>query len=98
MSAADIEVYVHYIANWRLTQLKLPTVFGYFAKTESGYRRLRPHPLPWLAEILNGVEHANFFKQRATECSKGASRGSWASQGGVWAPFDQREGGRGRAA
>jgi ribonucleoside-diphosphate reductase beta chain len=68
------------IADWRLTQLKLPSVFGYFAGTESGFRQLRPHPLPWLVEILNGVEHANFFEQRATEYSKGASRGSWGGE------------------
>jgi len=52
-------------------------VFGYFAETESGYRQVLSHPLPWLVEILNGVEHANFFEQRATEYSKAASRGSW---------------------
>ena len=48
----------------------LPTVFGNFEETESGYRQLKAHPLPWLVEILNGVEHANFFEQRATEYSK----------------------------
>jgi ribonucleoside-diphosphate reductase beta chain len=35
-------------------------VFGCFEETESGYRHVRPHPLPWLVEILNGVERANF--------------------------------------
>jgi ribonucleoside-diphosphate reductase beta chain len=79
---------VRYVADWRLTQLKLPTVFGYFAAVEGGYRQLQPHPLPWLVEILNGVEHANFFEQRATEYSKGASRGSWDGEAGVWAMFD----------
>jgi ribonucleoside-diphosphate reductase beta chain len=98
MTAADIKAYVHYIADWRLTQLKLPPVFGCFEETESGYRQVRPHPLPWLVEILNGVEHANFFEQRATEYSKGASKGSWDGTGGVWALFDQREGSPGRAA
>ena len=59
---------------------------------------MRPHPLPWLVEILNGVEHANFFEQRATEYSKAASRGSWDGPDGVWAVFDAREGNRPRAA
>jgi Ribonucleotide reductase, all-alpha domain len=45
-------------------------------------------PLPWLVEILNGVEHANFFEQRATEYSKAATRGSWDGADGVWAAFD----------
>ncbi len=88
MDAAGIKSYVRYIADWRLTQLGLPPVFGYFAESEGGYRQLRPHPLPWLVEILNGVEHANFFEQRATEYSKAASRGSWDGPDGVWAAFD----------
>ena len=81
MSAADIKSYVRYIADWRLTQLKLTPAFGYFAQEESSYRQIRPHPLPWLVESLNGVEHANFFEQRATEYSKAASRGSWDGDG-----------------
>ncbi len=90
MNADDIKAYVRYIADWRLTQLKLKPVFGHFEETESGYRQLKAHPLPWLVEILNGVEHANFFEQRATEYSKGATSGSWDGDGGVWATFDQR--------
>jgi len=91
MTAEDIRAYVRYIADWRLSQLRLPPVFGYFAETESGYQQLKPHPLPWLVEILNGVEHANFFEQRATEYSKGASHGSWDGSDGVWALFDAHE-------
>lgn len=40
------------------------------------------NPLLWLDHILNGVEHANFFENRATEYAKGALTGSWAD---VWA-------------
>ncbi len=89
MRREDIHAYVRYIADWRLTQLKLTPVFGCFEETESGYRPLVAHPLPWLVEILNGVEHANFFEQRATEYSKGASKGSWDGEGGVWTNFDR---------
>jgi ribonucleoside-diphosphate reductase beta chain len=46
------------------------------------------HPLPWLAPLLNGVEHANFFEQRATEYSKAATRGNWNE---VWDNFDRRQ-------
>ena len=46
------------------------------------------HPLPWLAPLLNGVEHANFFETRATEYSKGATRGDWNT---VWDNFDRRQ-------
>ena len=90
MTPADIKAYVRYIADWRLTQLKLAPVFGNFEETESGYKQLKPHPLPWLVEILNGVEHANFFEQRATEYSKGATSGTWDGDEGVWAAFDRQ--------
>jgi len=89
MDAAGIKAYVRYIADWRLTQLRLDPVFGHFERVESGFRQVKPHPLPWLVEILNGVEHANFFEQRATEYSKGATRGSWDGADGVWATFDR---------
>jgi ribonucleoside-diphosphate reductase beta chain len=46
------------------------------------------HPLPWLAPLLNGVEHANFFETRATEYSKAATRGNWNE---VWDSFDRRQ-------
>lgn len=52
-------------------------------------RALTPHPLPWLQEILNGVEFANFFEQRATEYSKAATRGRWDGEEGVWSSFEQ---------
>jgi ribonucleoside-diphosphate reductase beta chain len=91
MRPEEIHFYVRYVADWRLTQLRLPTVFGYFEASEGGYTQVKPHPLPWLVEILNGVEHANFFEQRATEYSKGASRGSWDGDGGVWAAFDRKQ-------
>ena len=90
MTAKEIKSYVRYIADWRLTQLKLEPVFGNFEVTDTGYKQLKAHPLPWLVEILNGVEHANFFEQRATEYSKGASKGSWDGAEGVWSQFDKR--------
>jgi len=46
------------------------------------------HPLPWLAPLLNGVEHANFFETRATEYSKAATKGNWNE---VWDNFDRRQ-------
>src|ERR1700760_3733093 len=42
MSAADIKSYVHYIADWRLSQLKLTPVFGYFAKGDNAYSQVKP--------------------------------------------------------
>ncbi|MFN4097217.1 MAG: hypothetical protein ACK4GG_10650, partial [Sphingomonas sp.] len=68
-------------------QLKLPGLFGYFSGGEDA-QQIKPHPLPWIVEILNGVEHANFFETRATEYSKGATRGEWNN---VWSSFDNRK-------
>jgi ribonucleoside-diphosphate reductase beta chain len=79
MTPDDIKNYIRYIADWRLGQLKLEPIYG-----------ITVHPIPWLTEILNGVEHANFFEQRATEYSKGATKGDWHGDDGVWEKFDQR--------
>jgi len=78
MTPEDIKAYIRYIADWRLGQLGLPKLYG---ATE--------HPIPWLTAILNGVEHANFFEARATEYSKGATRGEWHGSDGVWGAFDE---------
>ena len=80
MTPHDIQQYIRYIADWRLGQLKLKPIFG-----------VDQHPIPWLTEILNGVEHANFFEARATEYSKGATQGDWHGDAGVWAQFDKRK-------
>ena len=78
MTPEDIKQYIRYIADWRMGQLKLDPIFG-----------VDKHPIPWLTEILNGVEHANFFEARATEYSKGATKGDWHGDDGVWGQFDQ---------
>jgi ribonucleoside-diphosphate reductase beta chain len=78
MTPEDIQSYIRYVADWRLGQLGLPALYG-----------IKEHPLPWLSQILNGVEHANFFETRATEYSKAATRGQWHGPEGVWAHFDQ---------
>src|SRR3546814_11857160 len=76
MTAKEIKKYIRYIADWRLGQLGLSPIY-----------MIEDHPLPWLAPLLNGVEHATFFEQRATEYSKAATRGSWND---VWSSFDKR--------
>jgi ribonucleoside-diphosphate reductase beta chain len=77
MTANEIKRYIRYIADWRLGQLGLRPIY-----------MVEDHPLPWLAPLLNGVEHANFFETRATEYSKGATRGNWND---VWSSFDKRQ-------
>ncbi|MHC8508534.1 MAG: ribonucleotide-diphosphate reductase subunit beta [Rhodospirillales bacterium] len=78
MTPDDIKAYIRYIADWRLGQLGLEPIYG-----------ANKHPLPWLAEMLNGVEHANFFEARATEYSKAATEGAWHGEKGVWTHFDK---------
>lgn len=76
MTAEETKRYVRFITDWRLRQLDLEPIFG-----------IKEHPLPWLVELLNGVEHANFFETRATEYSKAATSGSWED---TWSRFDQK--------
>ena len=61
-----VKAYLRYIADRRLGQLGLQPIY-----------RSAENPLPWLDAILNGVEHTNFFENRATEYSKAATRGTW---------------------
>lgn len=70
----EVKQYIRYIADRRLLQLGLKTKF-----------KVKENPLPWLDWILNGVEHTNFFENRATEYSKGALTGSWKE---VWENYD----------
>src|SRR5206468_13030556 len=76
MSPKEIKKDIRYIADWRMGQLGFAPIY-----------MVDEHPLPWLAPLLNGVEHANFFETRATEYSKAATRGDWNS---VWDSFDRR--------
>jgi ribonucleoside-diphosphate reductase beta chain len=66
LTAEDVKAYIRYIADRRLTQLGLQPLYNY-----------DKNPLPWMDEMLNGVEHTNFFENRATEYSKAATEGSW---------------------
>src|SRR5215470_7423662 len=77
LDGEQVKSYIRYVADWRLQQLGLPRLF-----------EIREHPLPWLTEILNGVEHANFFETRATEYAKAATGGDWHGPEGAWGVFD----------
>lgn len=66
LEASEVKAYIRYIGDRRLQQLGLEPIYG---ATEN--------PLPWMDEMLNGVEHTNFFENRATEYAKAATRGSW---------------------
>ena len=66
LSAREVKDYIRYIADRRLTQLGLSPIYY-----------VGNNPLPWMDEILNGIEHTNFFENRATEYSKASTRGTW---------------------
>ncbi|MCC7260621.1 MAG: ribonucleotide-diphosphate reductase subunit beta, partial [Alphaproteobacteria bacterium] len=66
MEPEDIKRYIRYIADRRLMQLGLQPIYN-----------IESNPLPWLDEILNGVEHTNFFENRVTEYTKAATQGTW---------------------
>ena len=67
LTEEDIKKYIRFIANRRLIQLGLQPI----------YQNVEKNPLPWMDEILNGVEHTNFFENRVTEYTKAATTGSW---------------------
>lgn len=66
MTAEDVKQYIRYIADRRLEQLKLPLQY-----------HVEENPLPWMDEMMNAAEHANFFEARATEYSRAATQGTW---------------------
>lgn len=66
LEPAQVEQYIRFIADRRLTQLGLDPMYG-----------IDKNPLPWVDDMLNAVEHANFFENRATEYSRASTQGSW---------------------
>ena len=70
LTIEEVKTYIRYIADRRLIGLGMKGIF-----------KVKTNPLPWVEEILNAPEHANFFEQRATAYAKGALTGSWGS---VW--------------
>ncbi|MDX1949097.1 MAG: ribonucleotide-diphosphate reductase subunit beta [Rickettsiales bacterium] len=73
LTSKDVKNYLRYIADRRLMQLELQPIYG-----------STRNPLPWMDEILNGVEHANFFENRVTEYTKAATQGTWEEAFGAF--------------
>ncbi len=71
LTAAGTKRYIRHIADRRLEGLGIKALYG-----------LPTNPEPWLDEMLNAVEHANFFENRSTEYSKAATTGEWDES--VW--------------
>jgi ribonucleoside-diphosphate reductase beta chain len=66
LNAEDVKTYIRFIADRRLTQLGLNPLY-----------QVERNPMPWLDEMLNAVEHTNFFENRSTEYSRASTIGSW---------------------
>jgi ribonucleoside-diphosphate reductase beta chain len=66
LTPREVKQYIRFIADRRLVELGLSELF-----------HVTKNPLPWLDEMLNAVEHANFFENRATEYSKASTSGTW---------------------
>ncbi|MCG8694297.1 MAG: ribonucleotide-diphosphate reductase subunit beta [Minwuiales bacterium] len=66
LTADEVKTYIRFIADRRLMQLGLQPI-----------HEIDKNPLPWLDEMLNAVEHTNFFENRATEYTKAATQGTW---------------------
>jgi ribonucleoside-diphosphate reductase beta chain len=66
LSASDVKQYVRYIGDLRLKELGLPARYG-----------VSRNPLPWMDEVLGGVEFPNFFEARGTSYAKG-SKNDWS--------------------
>jgi ribonucleoside-diphosphate reductase beta chain len=62
----EVKAYIRFIADRRLTELGLNEIY-----------QIAKNPLPWLDEMLNAIEHTNFFENRATEYSKASTVGTW---------------------
>jgi ribonucleotide reductase beta subunit family protein with ferritin-like domain len=62
----EVKQYIRHIADRRLLQLGLKPNYG-----------VKDNPLEWVDWVVNGVEHTNFFENKATEYAKGTLTGTW---------------------
>jgi len=66
LTKAEVKKYIRYIADRRLISLGLKGIF-----------KVKKNPLPWVEEMINAPTHTNFFENRSTDYSKGATTGTW---------------------
>ncbi len=65
LTKEEVKEYIRYIADRRLISMGMKGIF-----------KVKKNPLPWVDGML-GISHTNFFEQRVTDYSKGATTGSW---------------------
>jgi ribonucleoside-diphosphate reductase beta chain len=66
LTAGETKQYIRYIADRRMIQLNLTPIYN-----------IESNPLPWVDDMMNAIEHTNFFEQHGTEYSQGATTGTW---------------------
>lgn len=66
LTATELKSYIRFIANKRLQGLELFPLYD-----------VSQNPLPWIDDMVNAIEHTNFFENRATEYSRSATEGDW---------------------
>ena len=66
LSPDEVKRYIRYIANRRLKELGLNTLYD-----------VLKNPLPWIDSMLNGLEYVNFFENIPTEYSRASTQGTW---------------------
>ena len=66
LTAQQVKDYIRYIADRRLLGLGMKKIFN-----------SEENPLSWLDYMLYGVEHTNFFENRATEYARASTSGNW---------------------
>ena len=87
MTPKEIKKYIRYIADWRLGQFGLKPIY-----------MIDEHPLPWLAPLLNGVEHANFFETARDRIFQGRDPGELGRGLGQLRQAPERQGGERRGS
>lgn len=66
LTPAEVKQYIRYIADRRLIELGMKNIF-----------KVKKNPLPWIDYLVSGVEHTNFFENKATAYAKAATKGNW---------------------
>ena len=65
LTKEEVKEYIRYIADRRLISMGMKGIY-----------KIKKNPLPWVDGML-GTSHTNFFEQRVTDYSKGATTGTW---------------------
>jgi ribonucleoside-diphosphate reductase beta chain len=64
----DLKEYIRWLADQRLAQIGLKKNY-----------KIKTNPLPWIEDLLNSTEHANFFEVRPSNYSKINIVGDWST-------------------